>query len=94
MEELKKWKEVAVIVVLIIGWAFTIDGRYLHADEGRQAIEKLDQQGKTAHELIQKQIIVNELKRYDAKEAEGVKLKTWEQLDRKNLERTLTEMSK
>lgn len=92
--KLKEWKEVLVMVAILFGaWLF-IDERYVHAGDGARIHTRIEAESKKTHTQIQRQIIVNELKRYDAKELEGVKLKTWERLDQKSLQQTLQEMTK
>jgi len=79
---MKAWKEIlGILAIIFAGWFF-VDERYVHAEQGEKT-----------HKQIQKQMIVNELRQLDAKELE-TKLKDWEKLRKKDLERTLKEMSK
>jgi len=82
MNKLNEWKEVAVIIAMVIGWAFMIDGRYTHADEAKKT-----------HTEIRKDMIVSEIRQLSAKQKKD-KLELWEQLRKEDLERQLKDYSR
>ena len=79
---LESLKGIAWIITTVFALFFFVDGRYLHAEDGRKA-----------HSEIRKDMIVSELRQISAKEKTG-KLATWEKLRKEDLERQLKELSK
>lgn len=77
------------VVVVVIGVYAYMETNYARASDLNAEITER----KKSDVEIKKDAIANEIRQMDAKELDGIRLRNWEQLRRKDLERTLRQMS-